>query len=314
MFDWFLDRFALLDWTIPAGHLSPGLPPRDMRPRMLQRFLLEDADYQQRDQIWAAVITGARRPATAEPYRILAIGLAARGLRAARKRIKLAHRDDTADVDHDLIHGFLNRLKTIDVRATNLGMKLIESGVTYAKGQQRRRPKTIRSPAAEPEPVSADTPDEDVNTLFHTVLAAFAEAGKPLTERDIKLLTITGFDQVSIKEAADQLGIGLEAAYKRRQRVQARFQRYFAAPGREDDEDPVTKARGKAITGRDATASAEAAAPPTHRTAPLPAPPRSTRRSRPTAPAASSDHDRSATPHGSDPTPQAPDHPTVPPD
>jgi hypothetical protein len=146
LFDWFEDRFAMLNWTIPADHLGAGLPPKDMRPRTLLRFLLEDADYPQRDQIWAAVITGARRPATAEPYRLLAISLAARGLRRSRKRIILAHRDDTADIDHDLLCGFLKRMTTIDVRATNLGMKLIESGVTYAKGQQPGHPNELGTP------------------------------------------------------------------------------------------------------------------------------------------------------------------------
>ncbi|HET6482081.1 MAG TPA: hypothetical protein VFG35_18905 [Actinoplanes sp.] len=316
LFDWFEDRFAVLNWTIPADHLGPGLPPKDMRPRTLLRFLLEDADYPQRDQIWAAVITGARRPATAEPYRLLAISLAARGLRRSRKRVVLTHRDDTADIDHDLLYGFLRRMTTIDVRATNLGMKLIESGITHAKGQQSRPSQRVRTSRKRRAPTATadSTPDEELSVLFHEVLAALAAAGRPLAERDVKLLTITGFDHVSMTDAADQLGMSLETAYKQRQRAKARFLKYLAARDLEPDEEPAGGVRGKSATGRGATASAEAAAPPTRRTAPTPALRRSTRRSGPTAPAASSDHDRSATPHGSDPTPPAPDHPNDPPD
>jgi hypothetical protein len=315
LFDWFEDRFAMLNWTIPADHLAPGLPPKDMRPRTLLRFLLEDADYPQRDQIWAAVITGARRPATAEPYRLLAINLAARGLRRSRKRVILAHRDDTDDLDHDLIHGFLKRMTTIDVRATNLGMKLIESGLTHAKGQQARPSKRARTsrkrrpPAAIAEPVADGTPDADLSGLFHEFLAALAADGRPLAERDVKLLTITGFDHVSVKDAADQLGMSLETVYKRRQRAKARFVKYLAARDREPDEKPADGVRRKSVTGRGATASAEAEVPPTRRTAPNPAPPRSTRRSGSTVPVASSDHDLSAAPHESDPSVPAPDHP-----
>lgn len=311
LFDW----FEMLNWTIPAGHLGPGLPPKDMRPRMLLRFLLEDADYPQRDQIWAAVITGARRPATAEPYRLLAISLAARGLRRSRKRIILAHRDDTADIDHDLLCGFLKRMTTIDVRATNLGMKLIESGVTYAKGKQPRQSQRARSsrkrrpPTATAEPVAGSTPDEELGVLFHEFLATLAAAGNPLAERDVKLLTITGFDHVSMKDAADQLGMSPDTAHKQRQRAKARFLKCLAARDRKPDAKPAGGVRGKSATGRGATASVEGAAASTRRTAPNPAPPRSTRRSAPTVPAASSDHDRSATPYGSDPTPPAPDHP-----
>jgi hypothetical protein len=279
LFDWFEDRLAMLNWIIPADHLGPGLPARDMRPRMLLRFLLEDADYPQRDRIWAAVITGARRPATAEPYRLLAISLAARGLRRSRKRVILAHRDDTADIDHDLLYGFLKRMTTIDVRATNLGMKLIESGVTHAKGQQSRPSQRARasrkrrSPAATAKPMSGGTPDEDLSVLFHEFLAALAAAGSPLAERDVKLLTITGFDHVSMKDAADQLGMSLDIAYKQRKRAKARFLKYLAVRDWEPDEKPAGGVRGKSATGRGATASAEAAAPPTRRTAPNPAPP-----------------------------------------
>jgi hypothetical protein len=312
LFDWFENRFAMLNWTIPAGHLGPGLPPRDMRPRMLLRFLLEDADYPQRDQIWAAVITGARRPATAEPYRLLAISLAARGLRRSRKGIILAHRDDTADIDHDLLYGFLKRMTTIDIRATNLGMKLIESGITHAKGRQSRPSQQPRKPRP-PAPMADSTPDEKLRVLFHDFLAALAASGRPLAERDVKLLTITGFDHVSMKDAADQLGMNLNTAYRQRKRAKARFLKYVAARDREADEKPAGGARGKSATDRGATASGEEAAASTRRTAPTPVPRRSTRRSAPRAPAASSDHDRSATPHGSDPTPPAPPHPTGPP-
>ncbi|SDT67036.1 hypothetical protein SAMN04489716_5419 [Actinoplanes derwentensis] len=315
LFDWFEDRFSMLNWTIPADRLGPGLPPRDMRPRMLLRFLLEDADYPQRDQIWAAVITGARRPATAEPYRLLAISLAARGLRRSRKRVVLAHRDDTADIDHDLLYGFLKRMTTIDIRATNLGMKLIESGITHAKGRQSRPSQQPRKPRKRrpPAPMADSTPDEELSILFHEFLAALAVDGRPLAERDVKLLTITGFDHGSMKEAADQLGMSLETAYKQRQRAKARFLKYLAARDREPDDEPAGGVHGKSATGRGATASAEAAEASTRRTAPHPDPRRSTRRSAPRAPAASSDHDRSATPHGFDPTPPTPDHPTDPP-
>jgi hypothetical protein len=273
----------MLNWTVPAGHLGPGLPPKDMRPRTLLRFLLEDADYPQRDQIWAAVITGARRPATAEPYRLLAISLAARGLRRSRKRIILAHLDDTADIDHDLLCGFLKRMTTIDVRAANLGMKLIESGVTYAKGQQPRPAQQARNsrkhrpPTAMDEPVAGSTPDEELGVLFHEFLAALAAAGSPLAERDVKLLTMTGFDHVSMKDAADQLGVSLDTAYKQRQRAKARFLKYLTARDREPDAKPADGARRKSATGRGATASAEEAAPSTRRTVPNPDPPRSTR-------------------------------------
>jgi hypothetical protein len=257
LFDWFLDRFAYLDWTIPAGSLS-GLPPTDMRPRQLERFLLEDADYAQRDRIWAAVIAGAREPATAEPYRVLAIGLAARGLRGFRLSRTGLSLDEYADVDHDLVLGFLRRLGTIDVRTSNLGMKLIDSGITYARTRQSQpRPASV-----ELQPISAiaGDPEDDVSALLNESIAELAKAEKPLADQDVKLLTLTIVDGFSVKDAAKNLGLNVQVAYKRRQRAGARLRDHLAAAHQPSGEVP---APGGSATGRGATASAEAAAPPT---------------------------------------------------
>jgi hypothetical protein len=240
LFDWFLDRYAQLDWTIPADGLAPGLPPRPMRPRQLERFLLEDADYPQRDRIWAAVITGARHPCTAEPYRVLALGLAARGLRGFRDRLAVRHRSELADVDHDLVLGFLRRLATIDVRATNLGMKLIDSGITHAR--TRRQHAYTRTITTDVEPTSVASAPYDMDVLFRSLIADLAAAGTPLTPQDVMLLAMTGFDGLSVKEAAKRLGLSEQAAYKRRQRAEARIRRHLAAHDRDPEEPALSVA------------------------------------------------------------------------
>ncbi|MDR6316053.1 RNA polymerase sigma factor [Actinoplanes couchii] len=220
LFDWFLDRFAQLTWNIPAEAFGPGLPPREMRPRGLERFLLEDADYPQRDRIWAAVIAGSRRPGADEAYRILALGLATRGLRGFRDRLAIRDRSDLADIDHDLVAGFLRRLATIDTGTTNLGMKLIDSGITHAKvrlRQSRLRPPTINS---------VSLPYDDPYALLVGLAAESALA--PL---DVQLLSLTAVDGLSIKDAAKHLGIGEQAAYKRRQRAEARIRRHLTGRG-----------------------------------------------------------------------------------
>ncbi|GAA0585926.1 hypothetical protein GCM10010172_83970 [Paractinoplanes ferrugineus] len=79
--------------------------------------------------------------------------------------------------------------------------------------------------------------DRDLSVLFQEFLAALAAVGRPLAERDVKLLTITGFDHVSMKHAANQLGMSLETAYKQRQRAKSRFVKYLAARDRGPDEE-----------------------------------------------------------------------------
>jgi hypothetical protein len=313
LFDWFPDRFALLPWTIPASSLAPGLPPRDMAPRQLERFLLEDADYPQRDQIWAAVITRARQIDTAESYQILALGLAARGLRAFRNHLPILHRSELTDVDQDLIVGFQRRLATITLDATNLGGRLINSGISYAKVQWRRH--LNRPPATQPDTDAtiAAPAAGGMQTAFDTLITDMTDRGTPLGEEDVKLIAMTAIDGLTIVDAAQTLGLPLETVYKRRQRAEARIRQHIDTRDHEPDQKSAPDARGKPATRRGATASAEAAELTTRRMAPDPAPRRPTRRSTPPAQPASSDHDLPATPHGSDPTTPAPAHPNEPP-
>jgi hypothetical protein len=74
--------FTRLEWTLPAGSLALGVPPRAMHPEVLRGWLLaETTDYQQRDAAWAAVVAIARGPGPdAASFRLLAVGLAVLGL------------------------------------------------------------------------------------------------------------------------------------------------------------------------------------------------------------------------------------------
>ncbi|WP_328459415.1 hypothetical protein OHA21_27045 [Actinoplanes sp. NBC_00393] len=272
-----------------------------MAPRRLERFLLEEAGYGERDQIWAGVIAGARQPATAEVYRILALGLAVRGLRSFRNRLFVRDRGELLDVDQDLAYGFLRRLTTIPLDATNLGGRLINSGVSYAKVHWKRyldRPPAIEPDAAE----GAAATDSSLQAAFDALVTGLAEIGTPLADDDIKLLALTSLDGRSVVHAASVLELPLQVAYKRRQRMEVRIRAYLRALREQE-----------MATGPGATATAEVAAPSTRRTAARPGQPPPTQRSaRPTR-LPNSDRDRPATPHGSDPRPPAPAHRISPP-
>lgn len=306
LFDWFVDRFELLPWTIPAGSLAPYLPPRDMAPRALERFVLEDADYSERDQIWAAVITRAREPDLAEPYLILALGLVSRGLRAYRNHLPILHRDELLDVDHDLVVGFQRRLRTIPLNLKNLGGRLVNSGVSYARVHWRSH--LDRPRAVAPEAIGPVVPAGGLHTAFDTLSTDMAACGTPLSEDDRKLLTLTAIEGHTITEAAQMLDLRLETAYKRRQRAESRIRQHINTRNHQSE-----VAKRRATPGRGATATAATAESTTRRTAPTPAQPQSTRRPALTAQPANSDHDPPATPHGSDPTTPAPAHPNEPP-
>lgn len=291
LFDWFPDRFADLPWIIPAGSLAADVPHKDMAPRSLQRFVLEDATYEQRDQIWAGLVTGCRDPGTAHAYRIIALGVAAKGLRGFRNSLIGADRTELLDIDADLAYGFLRRLPSIKLDASNIGGRLIASGTNYAKwhwGKYLDRPATVRpDPALSAGNDSADG-DSSLQSAFATLIADLAATGRPLKPDDITLLAMTSLEGRTVIDAAEKLHRPLEAIYKRRQRLAARIRAHLQSNINDDSPSPAT--------GRGATASAAEAAPSTHRTAAIPGPRRPTPTPTPTAQPASSDRDQPATP------------------
>ena len=70
---WYDRLYADLPYTVPASSLAPGLPERDVPPRVLRRFVLsEHTSYALRDQAWAGMITLARQGDTATAYTLIA--------------------------------------------------------------------------------------------------------------------------------------------------------------------------------------------------------------------------------------------------
>ena len=221
MLDWFGEVFLALPWIIPASEFAPGIPHRDMPPRVLERFVIAQASYAERDQVWAGIITRARQPPARTAYQLLAIGVAAKGLRRYRNHVHAGSNAERADLDADLIHGLLRRLATIDISAGNLGGKLIDSATGYA--QRRWRSHLGRPHPADPDHAAASTERGSLQTALSRLFARVATAGHPLDLVDAELIAATRLDGHTMIDTAARLGLPLEAAYKRRQRAENRL-------------------------------------------------------------------------------------------
>ncbi|MBT8226471.1 MAG: sigma-70 family RNA polymerase sigma factor [Dactylosporangium sp.] len=270
LLDWLSDRILTWPWAVPAGSLGPGVPSRDTPLRVLERHLLEEASYPERDRIWAGIVTLARTPDTAADYRTVALTLAAKGLRGFRNRLPARNRDEVCDIDADLAYGLLRRVTTIDLAAPRVGGRLIDSAIGHAKGRWRlhlnRPTPSLVDPDTRAQPTTGS-----LQASFDALLAAAARAGEPLDPRTIDLIVRTRLDRQSLEQAAAELGLPLPGAYKRRKRAEARLRRFL--PTR-----PTANVRSEGVMDSDAIdagharadeASAEA---PTRRTPAAPDP------------------------------------------
>jgi hypothetical protein len=254
LLEWLDDALDSWVWRAEPDTFGPGIPPRTMSATGLRRWLLADTTtYAARDLAWAELITRARRtgqdigPATgpeigpdeaqARGYRFLAVGLALPGLRGWRRRIPLVRAGQAAEVQADIVTGFLIRLASIDPAGQNLAGRLIDSAIGYAARRHRHQPGDPLLVPVDLDTLNALTgrlagqhddadPDGDAESLQDCLVryaTRLRAVGARVPDLDVELIALTRLDGVPITTAAAQLGIPLQAAYKRRQRAEHRL-------------------------------------------------------------------------------------------
>jgi hypothetical protein len=182
------------------------LPQRVVPLDELRRLLISDATTRPiRDAVWREVVTRARRDGSA--WVVAAVGLALPGLRRRAGRLASGWHGETADLDAELLTGFLERLTTVDLDAANICSRLIDAG---ARSVRRARAcaednDTVRmfEPWGPPPRRPWDHPD--------WVLAR-ALAAAVLDPEECLLISATRLDDVPIQVVADRLGISTQLA------------------------------------------------------------------------------------------------------
>jgi DNA-directed RNA polymerase specialized sigma24 family protein len=240
LLEWLDDAFASWDWPLGNNHFAPDVPERITTPTALRRWLLAaSTDYATRDQVWAQIVTASRCGFEAGEYRFLAVGLALAGLRNYRRRIHVRHVGDLPDVHADLVAGFLTRLASIDTGSRNVAGRLIDSAIGYAARRYRdhqSRPlpsapatlTTLTAGSADGgftrDPRRADpTAEPAERVLLEDLAARLQHGGVRVSVDDLELIAVTRAAGRSLAEAAAELGIPAEAAYKRRRRAEQRL-------------------------------------------------------------------------------------------
>lgn len=187
------------------GHRIAGLPDRGIAVDQLRRLLIDDATPRSvRDQVWREIVTLARR---GEPEWILAaVGLAMPGLRRRAGRLAFGWHGETADLDAELLTGFLARLSSIDLAGSNICARLIDAGaraVRCARDSVRDNDAIRVHVAWGPPPRPWGHPDW---VLTRALAAAVIDPEECL------LISATRLDDVPLRVVAERLSVSVELA------------------------------------------------------------------------------------------------------
>jgi hypothetical protein len=209
--------------TLPPAPLAfdgrgfPGLPAHLLPLDDLKRALVADATPRPvRDAVWKELVTRARRDGPA--WTVAAAGLAMPGLRRAAARLTTGWRGDTADLDAELLLGFVERLHTLDLDHPRICGRLIDAGLRAGRRARARLegPDTVHIDTAWSAPPTRpwDHPDW---VLARAVAAAIIDTD------DHYLISATRLDNEPLSHAAATLGLPTTTAATWRRQAEHRL-------------------------------------------------------------------------------------------
>jgi hypothetical protein len=202
--------------------LSPGpVPAGGLRGLLLSRETAPSV----RDAVWRELVVRARRPAPeGQVWTVIAAGVALPGLTAAAGALCRGWQGETADIDAEVLAGFVARLKTLDVSGRRVVGRLIDAGIRSgrrARAQAGDRDTVPVDEAWSCPPVQPwDHPD--------WVLVRAVRAGV-LDRTEARLIGATRLESLTLAQAAAALGVDADLAADWRRRSEARLAEAVAA-------------------------------------------------------------------------------------
>lgn len=199
------------------GRAFAGLPNRLLPLDELKKILIDDATPRSvRDQVWRELVVRARRDGPA--WVIAALGIAMPGIRRMAGLLGAGWHGDSSDRDSEMLIGFVERLRTIDLRDRRIVGKLIDAGARAVKNARERQEEidTVRVHATWSLPPQQpwDHPDW---VLTRAVKAAIISPDEYL------LIAATRLDNAGLPRVADKLGISVSLAGAWRRKAERRL-------------------------------------------------------------------------------------------
>ena len=195
----------------------PVLPQRILPLNELRDLLTADSTPKPvRDLVWRDLVPRARRDGPT--WVVAAVGIAMPGLRMKAGLLTRRWHGDTADLDAELITGFVERLKTINLDAPRICGRLIDAGVRAVK---KSRLAEEEASAVHVDTAWSRTPsgpwDHPDWVLTRAVAAAVIDPEEHL------LIGETRLDEIPLSVVAGKLGISPTLAASWRGKAERRL-------------------------------------------------------------------------------------------
>jgi hypothetical protein len=199
------------------GSRIGGLPSRLIPLDELKRLLLRPStSAQARDAAWAVLVTRARDEGSA--WTIGTVGVAMPALRRAAGILARGYRGDTADIDAEVLTGFLSAVRSLNLEAPGIALRL--RWAAYRAGAAFRSAEgTWASRAGDPDWA---VPPRRLSGHPDLILATAVEQGV-ITPDDAALIGSTRLETIPLVAAASALNVPYDAARMRRSRAESRL-------------------------------------------------------------------------------------------
>jgi hypothetical protein len=217
-----------LDGTLIPGALPHRLIPLDELKRIL---LLASTDGGTRDATWAALITRARSEGSA--WMVGAVGVAMPGLRRVAGQLTRGHDLDTAaDIDAEILTGFLSAVRSLDLSRRAIALRL--RWAAYRAGAAYRAT-VVNHPLSSEDPGLAAVPAQPSG--HPDLLLADAITQGVISAADAEIIASTRLESLALTAVARQLAVPYDAVRMRRSRAESRLASAIRA-GRVGDLSP----------------------------------------------------------------------------
>jgi hypothetical protein len=193
------------------GRGFAGLPDQLMPLDELRKLLLlPHTAVTVRDSVWRELVIRSRRDGPA--WVVAAVGMAIPGLRHTAGMLTTGWKGDVSDLNSELLVGFLERLKVVDVDQRRICGRLIDAGARAAKRMRERYSDEQLVHVAAPGPRMPMLPwDHPDWVLARAVVASV------LDPEEANLIAATRLGTATLAEAASALGMDavLAASWRR---------------------------------------------------------------------------------------------------
>lgn len=202
--------------AVDGRRVGGGLPRRRIRCDELAAVLAHPScGHDAKQRVWARLVTRARGGNSA--WKVACCGVALPGLRRAAAR--LAYAPNRADMEADLLAGFLAALAEVDTDGPGICRRLVNAAQIHARTRLREQQATTAG-EARTAPASA-VPHPPVG--HPDLVLARAVRLRVLTGEEAEMIGATRLEETTLADWADRHQMTRKACYEWRARAEARL-------------------------------------------------------------------------------------------